>query len=72
MLKKFFFAYLTTIYPFLGIFFLIRYIQKKWDFQKSHFFSNQEQNVENFFLINFGLYVGYKKKLNSIFYHIKF
>jgi hypothetical protein len=55
MLKKFFFAYLTTIYPFLGIFLLIRYIRKNW-ILKSHFFSNQEQNVEKMFLINFGIY----------------
>jgi hypothetical protein len=60
---------------YLSIFgyFLINSIySKKWDFKKSHFFSNQEQNVEKFFLINFGIYVGYKKKLNIIFYHIKF
>jgi hypothetical protein len=42
---------------------------KKLDFKKSHFFSNQDQKI---FLINFGIYVGYKKKLNPIFYHIKF
>jgi len=28
--------------------------------------------VEKFFLINFDIYVGYKKKLTPIFYHIKF
>ena len=42
---------------------------KKLDFKKSHFFYNQDQKN---FLINFGIYVGYKKKLNPIFYHIKF
>jgi hypothetical protein len=66
------FSLLTTIYQFLRIFFDIQEIKKKTDFKKSHFFPNQERNVEKFFLINFGIYVGFKKKVTLIFYYIKF
>jgi hypothetical protein len=66
MLKNFFFAYLTTIYLFLGIVLLIRYIQKNGILKKV-IFPLIKNKMWKFFLINFGIYVGYKKKLNKFF-----
>jgi hypothetical protein len=56
----------------LVIFLLIRYIQKNGILKKVIFSLIKNKMWEKNFLINFGIYVGYKKKLNSIFYHIKF
>ena len=70
--KIIFFFIFDHILPISEDFFLNSRNLKKRDFLKSHFFSNQERNVENFFLINFGIFVGYEKKLNPIFYLIKF
>jgi hypothetical protein len=63
MQKKFFCIFDHYLFIF-GNYLINSIYSKKWDFKKSHFSSNQEQNVEKFFLINFGIYVGYKKKLN--------
>jgi hypothetical protein len=70
--KKIIYCIFNHYLSIFGNFLINSIYSKKWDLKKSHFFSNQEKNVEKFFLINFGIYVGYKKKLNPIFYHIKY
>ena len=47
--KKIFFAYLTTIYPFLGIFLLIRYIQKNGILKKVIFSLIKNKMWKKFF-----------------------